>query len=269
MSPAFDCARRFPRRLIVGLLLAACSGQQAQAGTSVEIATQMRMSQWLNSRPDMLQPHATLPSADTPYLPGLLWMVPEEAQVQQRTKLHLLEKIQSAEIAPGVSRADASNLAAFIAAFPSTGRVVVEKTDPRWLEVNAQHDPVLKQGQRLVIPSRPTTVTLVRGDGHTCQVAHSVDFYTRDYVRKCDASGSAQLAWVVQPDGLIRRAGVAGWNENEQDPPAPGAWIVVADPGIPWPDAIPEQVARFLATQGAAADMAPSRIVALDSQPES
>ena len=268
----FNCGQKFSRRLIVGLLLAALSGPQAQAGTSAEIDTEMRLSHWLNTRPDRLQPPSLLflkeLNAETPYLPGLIWMVPEEAQVQRRIKLHLLEQIQSAEVAPEVNRIDAGNLAEFVASFPATGRVVVDKTDPRWLEVNPQHDPILKNGQRIVIPARPTTVTVVRGDGHTCQVAHSVNFYAPDYIRRCDAAGSPQLAWVVQPDGLVQRAGVALWNKSEQDPPAPGAWIVVADPSIPWPDAIMEQVARLLATQGVAADMAPSRIIALEPQPD-
>lgn len=260
--------RRFSRRLIAGLLLAAWPASQAQAGIAAGVDAPMRLSQWLNNRPDALQPHAALPNAGTPYLPGLIWMVPEEAKVQRLYKSHLLDRINSIEAAPAVSRTDAGNLAGFVAAFPSTGRVVVDRTDPRWLEIHAQHDPVLKKGQRLVVPSRPTTVTLVRGDGHTCQVAHSAALYARDYVRKCDAAGSPQSAWVVQPDGLVQRAGVAGWNENEQDPPAPGAWIVVSDPAIPWPDAVMEQLARFLATQGVAADMPAERIVALDPQPE-
>ena len=264
----FNCGQKFSRRLIVGLLLAAFSGPQAQAGTSAEIDTEIRLSHWLNARPDRLQPHSNELEAEIPYLPGLIWMVPEEAQVQRRIKLHLLEQIQSAGIAPEVNRIDAGNLAEFVASFPVIGRVVVDKTDPRWLEVNPQHDPILKNGQRIVIPARPTTVTVVRGDGHTCQVAHSVNFYAPDYIRRCDAAGSPQLAWVVQPDGLVQRAGVALWNKSEQDPPAPGAWIVVADPSIPWPDAIMEQVARLLATQGVAADMAPSRIIALEPQPD-
>jgi hypothetical protein len=237
----------------------------AWAGISVELDADIRLSRWLTARPEVLRARAT---EGEPYLPGLTWMVPEEARLQRNAKLHLLEQINSPEFAPEVARADAGSLAAFVSAFPSTGRVVVERIDPRWLEVNDRYDPPMKQGQRLVVPSRPTTVTLVRGDGQTCQVAHSVDFYARDYVRRCDATGSPQLAWIVQPDGLVQRAGVAAWNENEQDPPAPGAWIVVADQAIPWPDAIMEQVARFLATQGVAADMAPARIVALDAQPE-
>jgi membrane-associated phospholipid phosphatase len=266
VSPAYNCARRFSRRLIVGLLMAAWSGSQAQAGTSVEIGSQMRLSQWLNARPDILPPHASLPNAETPYLPGLTWMVPEEAEAQRRDKQRLLDRIRSPETTPGVARADAEGLAGFVAALPVTGRVVVERTDPRWLEVNAQYDPPMKPGQRLVVPSRPTTVTLVRGDGQTCQVRHEATRHARDYVRRCDGSGDPQWAWIVQPDGLVQRAGVAEWNESEQDPPAPGAWIVVADTRIPWPETVPEQLARFLATQGEAADMPAERVVRIEQE---
>lgn len=209
----------------------------------------MRLSQWLNIA--SLQPQV---SAGMAYLPGLVWMVPEEAQVQNRKKTRLLDQIRSAEIAPEVTRADSISLARFVSSLPATGRVVIEKTDPRWLEVNPQHDPLLKKGQRILIPSRPTNVTVVKGDGSTCQVKHASDLYAIDYINKCNPTGNPQVAWVVQPDGLIRRGGVAGWNENEQNPPAPGAWIVIADAGIPWSDEILEQVARLLATQGVAAD---------------
>ncbi|HEX7455145.1 MAG TPA: hypothetical protein VF296_03800, partial [Gallionella sp.] len=163
MSTKFHHRQMFLRRLIIGLLLAAASGQQAQAGTVAEIKQEMRLSQWLNTVFSQSQV-----SAEIPYLPGLVWMVPEEAQVQGRIKSLLLEQIKSAEIAPKVSRIDASRLADFVASFPATGRVVVEKSDSRWLEVNPQHDPLLKKGQRVLIPSRPTSVTVVKGDGSTC-----------------------------------------------------------------------------------------------------
>ena len=261
----------FRYRLIVAALLAAMSVNPANAGTVAEIDADMRLSQWLNSRPVMLHQEALLlprqASAEAPYLAGLVWMVPEEAQVQQRVKSRLLDTIRSSEIAPDVARADANGLAEFVSSLPATGRVVVDKTDPRWLEVNPQRDPLLKKGQRVLIPSRPTTVTVVKGDGSTCQVMHSVELYAKDYIRQCDSVGSPQLAWVVQPDGLIKRNGVAEWNENEQDPPAPGAWIVVSDPAVPWPDEIMEQVARLLATQGVAADSVVSETIKPQPEP--
>ncbi|MFA6203894.1 MAG: YjbH domain-containing protein [Gallionella sp.] len=230
---------RFSRNLLSSLLLATLSGTQAAAA---EVEAQMRLSRWLTETPQAA------------YLPGLVWQVPEEAQVQERIKAALLDQIRSVEIAPEVTRTAASGLAGFVESLPVTGRVVVEKTDPRWLEVNPQHDPQLKKGQKVSVPSRPTTVTVVQGDGSACQVTHSVSLYAKDYIGKCNPAGDPQVAWVVQPDGLIRRGGVAAWNESEQNTPAPGAWIVVSDADLPWPDEILAQVARLLATQGVAAD---------------
>ncbi len=255
----------FQLPLFVGLLLLALSSQQAQAETVDRIENGVRLSQWLKTRLVTLQLQKA-GSGEVPYLPGLVWIVPEEAQVQAGIKIQLLEQIKSPETAPDVTRIDADSLADFVTSFQATGRVVVERTDPRWMEGNPQYDPLLKKGQGIVIPSRPTSVTVVKGDGSTCQVAHSVVLYARDYVRVCDATG--KVAWVVQPDGLIQRAGVATWNEHKQNPPAPGAWIVVADSRIPWPDDIMEQVARLLATQGVAADHSTARITLPEPQPE-
>jgi hypothetical protein len=252
--------------LIVGVLFAALSVKSSFAGTVAEINSDMRLSRWLNTRP-VSQPELQSSGGQT-YLPGLVWMVPEEAQVQARVKSKLLDKIRSAESAHDVTQAVADGLARFVDAFPATGRVVVEKIDPRWLEVNPQRDPELKKGQHILIPSRPTTVTVVKGDGSTCQVLHSVKLDARDYVRKCDVSENAQVAWVVQPDGLIKRSGIAGWNENEQNPPAPGAWIVISDSSTPWPDEILEQVARVLATQGVAEDHVAQNSILSKPQPD-
>lgn len=233
--------------LLCGAALMVWSAQEARADSVTTIDSQVRLSQWLNM---------TLNSDRQPadYLPGLLWMVPEEAVAQERMKSRLLDQLKAGGSAPGVSHVDAMQLADFVETLPVTGRVVVERTDPRWLEVKPLHDPVLHKGQQISIPQRPTSVTVVRGNGHTCQVAHSVHAFAPDYVRKCDSTQNPQVAWIVQPDGLVQRRGVASWNESEQDPPAPGAWIVADDPAIPWPNAILEQLARLLATQGVAAD---------------
>lgn len=255
------CAFFWP---LCGVMLMAWSVQEVRAEPVTNIESQIRLSQWLNMTLNSArQPSNLSPDGKpfTPYLPGLVWMVPEEALVQSRMKSQLLEYIKAEDSVPGVSRTDAIKLAGFVESLPVTGRVVVEKTDPRWLEVNPLHDPVLHKGQRILIPSRPTSVTVVRGDGHTCQVAHSVRSFALDYVRKCDSARAPQIAWIVQPDGLVQRRGVAGWNESEQDPPAPGAWIVTDDPATPWPTTILEQLARLLATQGVASDKDVSQIL--------
>jgi membrane-associated phospholipid phosphatase len=249
---------------LCGVMLMAWSVQEVWAESATNIESQIRLSQWLNMKLNSAQQSSNLSSDGkpfTPYLPGLVWMVPEEAQEQSRMKSQLLESLKAENLVSGVSRADAMKLASFVESLPVTGRVVVEKTDPRWLEVNPTHDPVLHEGQRILIPSRPTSVTVVRGDGHICQVAHSVLSFALEYVRQCDATLAPKIAWIVQPDGLVQRRGVAGWNEDEQDPPAPGAWIVTDDPATPWSTTILERLARLLATQGVAGDKDVSQIL--------
>ena len=236
----------FSPKLFAVCVLAVATGSQPVA--AAEIAREMRLSAWLST------PKPQLNIAD-PYFPGLVWQVPEEMPAQQLRKSRLLDIIRNPLIAPDVNRKDAYRLADFVASFPATGRVVVEQTDPRWLEVNPTKDPLLKQGQHVIIPPRPTTVTVVRGDGSLCQVQHISGLHAIDYAKRCDGAGSPQQAWIVQPDGLIQRAGVALWNESRQNTPAPGAWIVVSDPSVPWPAEILEQLARLLATQGVSADM--------------
>ena len=241
------------------VVLIVWSTQEVRAEPSMVVDSQIRLSHWLdkklNSTPQISD------WSSKAYLPGLVWMVPEEAQEQSRMKFQLLEMLKEEQSAPGVSRSDAIKLAGFVESLPVTGRVVVEKTDPRWLEVHPEHDPLLHQGQHILIPSRPSSVTVVRGDGQICQVAHSVLSFALDYVRQCDVTRAPKVAWIVQPDGLVQRRGVAIWNESEQDPPAPGAWIVTDDPATPWPASILEQLARLLATQGVADDKDASRIL--------
>lgn len=240
-------------RLLSGALLAT-AGQAAAAGMQAEITAPAPLSLWLNSQPELRLPYTTLPDAHSPYLPGLRWTTPEELPAQEKLRAQLLARLRSREAAPGVAPEEAAQLAALVASLPATGRVVLEKTDPRLLEANPQLDPMLQPGQTIAIPLRPTTVTVVPGNGRLCQVAHSADAYARDYLRQCPDAGAAQQVWIVQPDGLIQRAGVASWNESVQNTPAPGAWIVVQSRNIPWPDATLAQVARLLATQGVAAD---------------
>lgn len=265
--PVFRCSALF--RVFCCVLLMASAVQEAQADpvldSALDIESQIRLSGWLNLKINPALQTYTLPvngQRVTPYPQGLVWMVPEEAQEQRRMKLQLLESLKAEYSASGVAREAAMKLAGFVEALPVTGRVVVERADPRWLEANPVHDPVLHKGQRILIPSRPATVTVVRGDGQLCQVVHSVRLFALDYVRQCNAGRSSpQVVWIVQPDGLVQHRGVAGWNEEDQDPPAPGAWILTDDKTIPWPVTVLEQLARLLATQGVAADKEAARIL--------
>lgn len=221
-----------------------CSSADVHAGFDEEIRVTTRLSTWLAARiskRDVVQ---------YPYLPGLIWTVPGEFPIQARSKSDLLVRVQDRTLSPKIEGEEEMGLTRFIDALPPTGRVVLEKTDPRWLEIHPDKDPILQKGHRIILRDRPETVTVVFGDGRVCHVKHDVSRFSLDYIRQCDETARPHVAWLVQPDGVVQRRGVSLWNEEQQDPPAPGAWIVAEESRYPWHPVVYDQLARLLATQG-------------------
>ncbi len=186
-----------------------------------------------------------------PYLEGLVWSLPEEEPSQRRMKSALLVSLQDKYLSQEISQTQRTALTRFVADLPITGRVVLGKTDPRWLEVHPALDPLLQPGQRILLPARPLSVSLLTGDGRLCQVRHVAGAHALDYAHRCGDVSPTQ-AWIVQPDGIVQHRRIADWNQEKQDTPAPGAWIVVD--ALPWHYGVLEQLARILATQGPAPD---------------
>src|SRR5205814_638816 len=84
-----------------------------------------------------------------------------------------------------------------------TGRVPLPAADPRWLATHRRRDPLLMQGESVVVPSRPRTVTVIMDGGDRCTVAHESGREALAYVEACAPSRARQVdwAWLVQPDG--------------------------------------------------------------------
>lgn len=215
-------------------------------GVSSETQLQMRLSPWLDSL--MQQPVVET----NPHHKEVFWTDPKEKEAQQKDKDRLLGLMKRHELSPAVPAEAEASLRTFVERLAVTGRVVLERTDPRWLEVHPDKDPVLEAGQRVSYYDRPDTVSVVFGDGRVCQTRHDATRYARDYIRACDASSDPVQAWIVQPDGVVQLRKVASWNMETQDTPAPGAWILAEETRYAWNADIYEQLARLLATQGPA-----------------
>lgn len=228
------------------LAFALCMPATARAAFAGEIQQTTRLSTWLAQRLEQAD------SGEAPYLPGLVWTVPDERIAQEHARINLLGRLEQPELSPDASQAARAGVVRFVSGLQATGRVVLEKTDPRWLEVHPDKDPVLQKGQRIILSDRPKTVTVVFGDGRTCQIRHDVNAFARNYIDACDADADPRRVWLVQPDGIVQRRGIALWDMERQDPPAPGAWLLVEEPRYPWHPVIYEQLARLLATQGPA-----------------
>ena len=147
-------------------------------------------------------------------------------------------------------------LAQFIAHLPVTGRLPLAHHDARWLQGSVQDDPVLGIDNTLILLARPTQVAVLNAAAEVFLLPHRSGWFARDYLVACaqgvTLSGgvtSVDWAWVAQPDGRTARFGVAAWNEQAQDEPAPGAWIWAPTRTADVSQATSSNLARVLATQ--------------------
>src|SRR3989442_1506161 len=207
-----------------------------------------RLSNWLLEQPPTANPYPT----------GLSWRVPGEEASQQLLRHELLENLSAV---PSLRA-----LEDWVRTLPVTGRVPVVNSDARWLIVHPNRDPVLASGHTAVLPQRPQTVTVVTEQGDRCAVRHASGREAVEYVRACmlERGRSVDWVWLAEADGRLERYGVAPWNRDAQDEPAPGTWIWAPSRDTRVSERLSDRLIRFLATQGPAPDPA---IGAIDLAP--
>ncbi len=205
-----------------------------------------RLSDWLLEQE--ISPNA--------YPLGLSWQVPAEVAAQNTLRLQLSKSLSGLDSEVKAKPEAMGRLRDWLNTLPVTGRVPVAVPDAWWLQANPARDPVLRLGDSVVLPQRPSTVTVITSQGERCMVTHVAGHEARDYLAACDPAGAARADWVwmAQPDGRVQRYGVAMWNREAQDEPAPGAWIWGPRRDGGWPEPFSQRLVTFLATQGPAPD---------------
>lgn len=181
---------------------------------------------------------------------GVQWRIPEAMLPQAELKSRLLVALlESPELR--AAKAVRKRMAAWIEQMPVTGRVVLQTQDPRHLQGQPAKDPVIRHGQSVVFAPVPLYVTVLDSNGAVCRVAHASGAEAKDYLRACQSEHESQVdvAWVVQPDGVVQRFGIAPWNRTAQDEPAPGAVIWAPADVTAWPEWFNAAMVRFLASQ--------------------
>ena len=205
-------------------------------------------------------------------LTALHWRVPTERAAQEALREALLlqlqvraqPQIQSLLLAPAAAPPDANQgLADWLRQLPFTGRMLVARADPRWLQGAPIQDPVLAQGHTLLLLPRPANVAVIDDMGRLCLVAHTAIALPTDYLRACAqglASAPPYWAWLVQPDGQVQRVGLAPWNLSaaSQTALAPGAWLWAPSAQSQFSSAFSDNLARFLSLQLPAEALFPS-----------
>ncbi|KJZ40774.1 capsule biosynthesis GfcC family protein [Pseudomonas fluorescens] len=167
-----------------------------------------------------------------------------DLKVLQRTAL-LLERTSRATLALRMYEQ--------VSYLPVTGRQVAV-LDPVAVEVGFVRNFRLADGDSLIYPMRSSVVEVLGAVAEPCRLAYRPMQEARDYLQGCAplADAEADYLWIIQPDGVIRRVGIAPWNRESGQVPAAGSKILVPikndDLNPPIPE-LNQQLAEFLATQ--------------------
>ena len=192
------------------------------------------------------------------YVLGAAWLRPSLRPAQQQLKAGVLYDLA---VLAGQARLDGDaevqalgeRLAQAVRAMPVTGRATAALLDPRPLEVSTQNH-LLGEGDRVLFPARPSTVRVTGAVRQDCALPHQPLRDAADYLADCARDAAADRDWlyVIEPDGVVSRLGVALWNRADAQPLAPGALLYVPVRGKAASAVDPhlnDDLAAWLATQ--------------------
>ncbi|MDO4223411.1 MAG: YjbH domain-containing protein [Acinetobacter sp.] len=219
-------------------------GTTLPASETVKITQDQRMGDWLSQQLHQKTNQNIDESA-------IVWQSASEQSVQQRQQKALIQQLKSLNakhthaIAP---------LIAWLERLPATGRVHLPQQDARYLQVNPQLEPVLKQGDQVQLSQRTTVVNVLFDDARACQVQHEPTAQAQDYIKHCmsalNKSFYADTAYLITPQGDVQQVNIAKWNAQTQTPPAAGAWLWVPEAKHGWTKETAQKVAQLIASQG-------------------
>jgi len=197
------------------------------------------------------------PNAESYWLAGVLLrqsLVEQQARLKAGVLFDLDVLQRMAVLFDRPSRAAlAVRLAEQVRRMPVTGRQVAV-LDPVAVEVGFARNIRLDDGDRLIYPLRVDEVEVLGAVAESCRLPYQPLQEARDYLQGCTplVDADADYLWLIQPNGVTRRVGIAHWNRESGQIPAAGSKILVPvknddlDPPIP---ELNQQLAEFIATQ--------------------
>ncbi|WP_332769145.1 capsule biosynthesis GfcC family protein [Pseudomonas koreensis] len=147
----------------------------------------------------------------------------------------------------------AQRVAEDVRQMPVTGRQIAD-LDPVAVETGFARNIRLEDGDRLVYPKRVDEVQVLGAVAAPCQLPYQPLQEAREYLQGCSIldDADADYLWLIQPNGVSRRVGIAHWNRESGQFPVAGSKILVPlknddlDPPLP---ELNQQLAEFIATQ--------------------
>ncbi|PNB75719.1 hypothetical protein C1X64_02595 [Pseudomonas sp. GW456-E7] len=197
------------------------------------------------------------PNAESYWLAGVLLrqsLVEQQARLKAGVLFDLDVLQRMAVLFDRPSRAAlAVRLAEQVRRMPVTGRQVAV-LDPVAVEVGFARNIRLNDGDRLIYPLRVDEVEVLGAVAESCRLTYQPLQEARDYLQGCTplVDADADYLWLIQPNGVTRRVGIAHWNRESGQIPVAGSRILVPvktddlDPPVP---ELNQQLAELIATQ--------------------
>lgn len=163
------------------------------------------------------------------YLQGMMFhsQVARDSQVRLRAGLmHDLREFKDS--ARTDIREAAAMLDDWIKERQVTGRVR-SSVDVRLMQVRPPLNPLLQDGDIIHMPERPKTIRVMGAVRAECRLIPDPLTDAKEYLRSCPPSSAADrnYIYVVQPDGLVQKLGIAAWNRANLQSIAPGGTLFV------------------------------------------
>lgn len=137
-------------------------------------------------------------------------------------------------------------VAQWLEALPVCERTPHYRWDAEALEVRPWEDRRLAAGDRLVFFPRPQGIYWLAPDGTLLLAEFTPGKVLQEYDWMATPRAQADHAWLVRPDGVRQRVGVAAWNENESRPRLMPGTLVLPEYGW-WKDSpVLPQLAAWL-----------------------
>ncbi|NWB91938.1 capsule biosynthesis GfcC family protein [Pseudomonas agarici] len=247
---------RYSKTLSACLLLASATLTQAAVTVTGDV---------LNAGPVTWVPGARLldvvnqarPNAESYWL-AAAWLHQPLLEQQTRLKAGVLFDLKMLQRGALLRQQDkladlAARLHQDVNRLPVTGRRLAV-LDPIALEVGFARNYLVNEGDQLIYPTRPDSVTVLGAVAQPCTLPYRAPLQAREYLESCLPlpEAEADYLWLIGPDGQVKRVGIAGWNREEGVYAVAGSRILVPirndDPDLPTAD-LNEQLALFLATQ--------------------
>jgi len=108
------------------------------------------------------------------------------------------------------------------------GQRVMQPLDIDLIRINDSYNSLIDGRFLLVLPPRPSTVTVLGAVTQTGDLAWQGQKTSKDYLKQAGILDNAETStvWIIQPDGKAIKQPISYWNHQEQDI-APGASLYV------------------------------------------